>query len=142
MKNHLIRQFFIKTRRDSPRSTLQCGNLYQSIELDELYPMIIFSFSKSGSIELKLAKNHLICQFFIKTRRDSPRSTLQCGELYQSIDLDKLYPTNTILISKLIFIQLKIPKNLKKMPKIKRTFVKCERIRLDALSNVETYVNR
>ena len=36
----------------------------------------------------------------------------------------------------------KSPKNLKKMRKIKINFVKRERIRLDALSNVETYINR
>ena len=141
----------------------------------------------------KPAKNSLICEFFIKARRDSPRRTLQYGDLYQSIDLDELYQTNTILISKFISIHLKIPKNLrkikrnvkgfawthspmwrpisidrsrralsnqhhfnikvhfhplenpkttqKKMRKMKRNFVKRERIRPDALSNVETYIN-
>ena len=33
-------------------------------------------------------------------------------------------------------------KTSKKMRKIKRNFVKRERIHLDALSNVETYINR
>ena len=73
---------------------------------------------------------------------DSPRRTLQCGDLYQSIDLDKIYPTNTTLISKFISIHLKIPKNLKKMQKIQSNFVKRERIRPDALSNVEAYINQ
>ena len=34
------------------------------------------------------------------------------------------------------------PKKPLKMPKIQKSFVQCERIRLDAPSNVEIYMNR
>ena len=45
----------------------------------------------------KQAKNS---KKFCKTRKDSPRRTLQCGDLYQSIDLDELYQIDTFLFSK------------------------------------------
>ena len=43
---------------------------------------------------------------------------------------------------KVNFHPLENPKKPKKMPKIQKSFVKHERIRPDALSNVETYINQ
>ena len=71
--------------------------------------------------------------------KDSAQCTLQVGLTSLQVDLDTLYPINTILISKSIFIHLKISKTMRKM---KRNFTKREMIRPDALSNMETYTNR